>query len=205
MPISLLGLHMAEAVRELFEVPLIRTTVLVLRVNTPPWPKHIPKTLPPNTIPVGGRFQHRIFGGDTSIQSLEGKGHASHGGGKEMPLCLVTMQTERAESQPVGGLGWEVGAHLGNTDRSLSSGPAGFSWVSVEAPQPALLLPPLEAGCCSALITVWNACSVPCHRTPQKSRFPLMRFQLACWKEERLLIRLVVIELPNHRSLSLRR
>ena len=70
-----------------------------------------------------------------------------------MPLCLVTLQAERAESQPVGGLGWEVGAHLGNTDRSLSSGPAGFSWVSVEAPQPALLLPPLEAGCCSALIT----------------------------------------------------
>ena len=36
MPVSLLGLHMAEAVRELFEVPLIRTTVLVLRVNIPP-------------------------------------------------------------------------------------------------------------------------------------------------------------------------
>lgn len=65
-----------------------------------------------------------------------------------------TMQTERAETQPVGGLGWEMGAHLGNTDRSLSAGLAGFSWVSMEAPPPASLLSPLEAGCCSALITV---------------------------------------------------
>ena len=48
-----------------------------------------------------------------------------------------TMQTERAETQPVGGLGWEMGAHLGNTDRSLSAGPAGFSWVSMEPPSPA--------------------------------------------------------------------
>ena len=61
-----------------------------------------------------GRFQHRRFGGDASIQSLEGKGHASHEGGKEMPPCLVTVQNERAESQPVGGLGWEeVGPTLG--------------------------------------------------------------------------------------------
>ena len=88
MAVSLLGLLMAEGVRELFEVALIRTTVLVLRVNPLLLPKHIPKTPPPNTIPVWGRFQHR-FGGDTSIQSLEGKGHASHGDEKEMPPCLV--------------------------------------------------------------------------------------------------------------------
>ena len=43
---------------------------------------------------------------------------------------------------------------------------------------------------------------VPCCYTVRKSSVTLMRFLFRLWKEERLLIRLVVIELPNHRSLS---
>jgi hypothetical protein len=45
---------------------------------------------------------------------------------------------------------------------------------------------------------------VPCCYTVQKSCVTLMRFLFECWKES-LLIRLVVIELPNHSSLFLRR
>ena len=44
--------------------------------------------------------------------------------------------------------------------------------------------------------------SVPCCYTARKFSVTLMRFLPRLWKEERLLIRLVVIELPNHRSLS---
>lgn len=43
---------------------------------------------------------------------------------------------------------------------------------------------------------------VPCCYTARKSSVTLMRFLSRLWKEERLLIRLVVIEIPNHRSLS---
>lgn len=43
---------------------------------------------------------------------------------------------------------------------------------------------------------------VPCCYAARKSSVILMRFLSRLWKEERLLIRLVVIELPNHRSLS---
>jgi hypothetical protein len=43
---------------------------------------------------------------------------------------------------------------------------------------------------------------VPCCYAVRKSSVTLMRFLSRLWKEERLLIRLVVIELPNHRSLS---
>lgn len=56
-----------------------------------------------------------------------------------------------------------------------------------------LLLVDYSLKCCA---------SVPCCYTVRKSSVTLMRFLSRLWKEERLLIRSVVIELPNHRSLS---
>ena len=129
-------------------------------------------------------------------------------GGEEVGH-LVSVRTERAESlsQPVA-LGWKLEGKrltLGMpTAASLLICRLVLSNLHGRLPYLASLCSPAVAGCCSVLITVWNAGTlVPCCYTPQKFRFTLMRFQFKCWKEESLLIRLVVIELPNHRSLFL--
>lgn len=54
--------HMAEGVRELFEVSFVR--VLIPFVWAPPlWPNHPPKSPSPNTISMRIRFQHMNLGG----------------------------------------------------------------------------------------------------------------------------------------------
>lgn len=86
--------------------------------------------------------------------------------------------------------------------------PSDYNWLPLEPQRRAPLgIAVLSGGGWLLLVDyrLKRYTSVPCCHTAQKSSVTLMRFPFECWKEKSLLIRLVVIELPNRRSLSLRR
>lgn len=61
--------YRAEKVRKLSGVSFIREWIPFMRYP-PPWPNHLPKVSPLNTITLVIRFSIHAFGGNTSIQTI---------------------------------------------------------------------------------------------------------------------------------------